>query len=61
MIEFKKEYLLKLEFPLKIWVFSAIHIFFSIFCWYSRYRKVRGLGEAVKLRPSGRRYTDFPQ
>ncbi|MGC8564793.1 MAG: acyl-CoA dehydrogenase family protein, partial [Thermoplasmata archaeon] len=26
----------------------------------SLYRKVRSLREAVKLRPSGRRYTDFP-
>jgi hypothetical protein len=25
------------------------------------YKKVRSLREAVKLRPSGRRYTDFPQ
>jgi hypothetical protein len=25
------------------------------------YRKVRSLREAVKLRPSGRRYKDFPQ
>ncbi|MGC8565900.1 MAG: hypothetical protein ACP5LV_05755, partial [Thermoplasmata archaeon] len=34
----------------------------SVYLYSSKmiYKKVRSLREAVKLRPSGRRYTDFP-